>query len=57
MAKLSVHGKEIGTVYLTTKAKRYMSDGKILVNQGFGWKLGPKLKPGVTVEDAYQHQL
>ncbi len=57
MAKIAAHGKEIGTVYLTTKAKRYMSDGKILVNHGFGWKLGPKLKPGVTVQEAYRHQV
>jgi hypothetical protein len=39
MAKLSAHGHEIGTIYLTTSAKRYMSDGKVLKNIGFGWKL------------------
>jgi len=57
MAKISAHGTEIGTVYFTTHAKRYMSDGKILVNKGFGWKIGPKLKPGVTPEQAYANKI
>lgn len=57
MAKISAHGTEIGTVYFMTSAKRYMSDNKILRNQGFGWKLGPKLKPGITAAVAYQHQI
>ena len=35
MAKISAHGREIGTVYFTTSAKRYMSDGKVLKNIGF----------------------
>jgi hypothetical protein len=56
MAKIAAHGKEIGTVYFTTSAKRYMSDGKVLKNCGFGWKLGPKLKDGVSVEQAYENQ-
>lgn len=56
MARVSAHGHEIGTVEFTTKAKRYMSDGTILVNKGFGWKIGPKLKPGVTPEQAYASQ-
>jgi len=57
MAKVSAHGSIIGTVYFTTSAKRYMSDGRILKNDGFGWKLGPKLKPGLTPEGAFQHQV
>lgn len=56
MAKVSAHGKIIGTVYLTTKAKRYMSDGKCLVNHGFGWKLQP-LKAGLSAADAYTNQV
>jgi hypothetical protein len=46
MAKCSAHGKEIGTLFFGTTAKRYMSDGKILRNYGFGWKLAlGKIKP------------
>lgn len=56
MAKISAHGAIIGTVYFTTSAKRYMSDGVILVNKGFGWKLGPKIKPGVTPQQAFENQ-
>ena len=56
MAKISAHGAIIGTVYFTTAAKRYMSDGVILVNKGFGWKLGPKLKPGVNPQQAFENQ-
>jgi hypothetical protein len=53
MAKLKAHGHEIGTIYLTTAAKRYMSDGKILKNLGFGWKLYATLKDGVSPEEAF----
>jgi hypothetical protein len=56
MAKLSSHGSIIGTVYFTSSAKRYMSDGTVLKNSGFGWKLGPKLKAGVTPETAFENQ-
>lgn len=57
MAKVSAHGEIIGTVYFTTKAKRYMSDNTILVNNGQGWKLGPKLKAGVTAQTAFNNQV
>ena len=57
MAKCSVHGNEIGTVYFTTTAKRYMSDGVILKNAGFGWKLHGKVKESVTPEIAFKNQL
>jgi len=57
MAKLSAHGNEIGTVVFTSTAKRYMSDGVILKNNGFGWKLHGKVKPEHTPESAYQSQL
>lgn len=53
MAKISAHGTIIGTVYFTTSAKRYMSDGKVLENKGFGWKIGPKLKAEITTAQAY----
>ena len=44
MAKCSAHGTEVGTVFFTASAKRYMSDGVILKNIGFGWKLYAKAK-------------
>jgi len=53
MAKVSVHGSIIGTVYFTTSAKRYMSDGVILKDHGFGWKLVGKVKPEFTPQSAY----
>ena len=55
MAKLSAHGKEIGTIYGLTSAKRYMSDGKVLKNSGFGWKLYSTCKPNVTPQEAFDH--
>ena len=39
MAKISAHGREIGTVYFTTSAKRYMSDGV------GGARVAARLKP------------
>ena len=56
MAKLSAHGTAIGTIYLTTSAKRYMSDGVILKNIGFGWKLYGKVKSHVTPLQAFENQ-
>ena len=55
MAKISAHGAIIGTVEYVTRAKRYMSDGVILKNDGFGWKLYGKVKPHLTPTEAYQH--
>jgi hypothetical protein len=51
MAKVSAHGTILATVEYMTYAKRYMSDGVILKNQGFGWKLHGKVKPGVPPQD------
>ena len=56
MAKLCAHGETIGTVFFTTSAKRYMSDGVILKNKGFGWKLAGKVKQGMTPLEAYEGQ-
>lgn len=53
MARLCKHGSEIGTVYLTTAARRYMSDGVVLKNQGFGWKIHGKVKAGLSPQDAF----
>jgi len=54
MAKCSVHGAEIGTIYKLTSARRYMTDGVVLKNVGFGWKLAGKVKAGIHPADAYQ---
>jgi hypothetical protein len=54
MAKCSAHGIEIGTIYKLTSARRYMSDGVVLKNAGFGWKLAGKVKVGIDAADAYQ---
>ena len=54
MAKVSAHGTEIGTIYFSTSAKRYMSDGTILKHHGFGWKLAGKIKPEFTPESAFR---
>ena len=53
MAKISAHGSIIGTVEYLTHATRYMSDGVILKNHGFGWKLAGKVKKGVKTQAAY----
>lgn len=57
MAKCSVHGMEIGTIYKLTSARRYMSDGVVLKNSGFGWKLAGKVKAGINPAEAYQRAL
>lgn len=54
MAKVSAHGATIGTVEFLTTAKRYMSDGTVLKNIGFGWKLYSRVKPHLTPEAAYE---
>jgi hypothetical protein len=53
MAKLSAHGSVVGTVEYITKAKRYMSDGVILRNNGFGWKLAGKVN--IAPRTAYEN--
>lgn len=53
MAKLKAHGHELGTVERSTTAKRYMSDGAILKNNGFGWKIYGKVKDGVAPQEAF----
>jgi len=57
MATLKAHGELIGKVDVISKVKAYMSDGTILVNHGFGWKVGPALKAGVDIRTAYAHQV
>ena len=57
MATLSKHGEEIGRLELLTSKVAYYSDGKILRNQGNGWKLFRKVKPGVNVNEAFHHRL
>ena len=54
MAKLSAHGQEIGRITALTSVKAYYSDGKILKNIGFGWKLHAKVKDGIDPTYAYK---
>ncbi len=51
MAKLSVHGSELLRLEYTNHRIAFMSDGKILRNDGDGWKLYRKVKPGVDPAD------
>lgn len=54
MAKLSAYGRiEIGTVNKLISSKRYMSDGTVLENKGFGWKVFGKIKNGFTPEECF----
>ena len=55
MAKLSAHGATIGKVEYVGKVKAYCADGKVLKNDGSGWKLHGKLKAGVTPEQAFEN--
>lgn len=54
MAKLSVHGAEVGRIEFNTSAKAYMADGVVLKNDGFGWKVYAKLKAGIPAQQAYE---
>jgi hypothetical protein len=53
MAKLSAHGTELGRIEFSTYAKAYFSDGKVLKNQGFGWKIYSKVKAGLNPADVF----
>lgn len=57
MATLSKHGEQLAVVERLTSKVAYMSDGKILRNQGNGWKMYRRVRPGVDpVEHAKQAQ-
>ena len=49
MARICKHGETIGTIDYLTKSHRYMSDGTLLRNTGFGWKLA-RVRPGVVID-------
>jgi len=53
MATLSKHGKEIGRIECIEQTRAYMSDGNILKNDGGGWKLWKKIKPGVDMNEHF----
>lgn len=53
MAKISAHGTAIGTIHYSASSKMYMSDGKVLKNNGHGWKLYSTVKPHLTPTEAY----
>ena len=54
MAKLSAHGAEVGRIEYATFRRAYMSDGVVLTDDGFGWKLHGKLKPGIVPSEAFE---
>jgi hypothetical protein len=55
MAKLSSYGRTmVGEVEYIRKSKRYMSDGTVLKNIGFGWKVAGKVKAGYTPQQAFE---
>lgn len=57
MAKLSAHGNELARRETPTARIAVMADGQIMRNQGFGWKLWKRTKPGVDpVEYARKFQ-
>ena len=45
----------IGTVEFTASAKRYLSDGTVLRNDGYGWRASTKLKTGLDPQAAYEN--
>jgi hypothetical protein len=49
MATISKHGEEFLRIERLADKIAYFSDGKILRNQGNGWKLWRKVKPGVDL--------
>jgi hypothetical protein len=55
MAKLSAHGTEIGRIEFVAYRKAYFSDGAILKDSGFGWKLHAKVKAGIDPAQAFEN--
>lgn len=53
MAVLSKHG-EIGQIEKLAHKVAYCSDGQILRNQGDGWKVWKKLKPGFVPAESFE---
>ena len=51
MATLNKHGVKLAEIERLTSKVAYMSDGKILRNQGDGWKLYRHVKPGVDIAE------
>src|ERR1700734_4342436 len=50
MARLHAHGTELARRETLTGRIVVMSDGNIMRNDGFGWKIWKKLKRGVDAE-------
>jgi hypothetical protein len=48
MATLRAHGKEIGRLEFPAYRLAIMSDGHILKDEGWGWKVYKKVKAGIT---------
>jgi hypothetical protein len=57
MARIGAHGQIIGTLETVSGAFRYMSDGAVLRNKGFGWKLAKRNTKyaGLSPVEMYAH--
>lgn len=54
MAVLKKHGVCVGTIDYINCSVKYMENGNVLRNQGFGWKLYASCKDGVTPTEAFE---
>jgi hypothetical protein len=53
MARIFVHGLEIGRIKTLKFEKIFFANGKILINRGNGWKVWGKVKKGFSMVDLY----
>ena len=53
MARLSKHGREIGRIDGLVRIRAYFENGEILKNEGHGWKLYGKIKPGINPREVF----
>lgn len=53
MATLRKHGREIGRIRYLTRTIAHMSDGTLLENDGDGWRIWGRVKPGRDPETVY----
>lgn len=56
MARLSKHG-ELGQIEKLDHKLAFCADGQILRNQGDGWKMWMKLKPGIDPVEHYNRKV
>lgn len=56
MAKLSANGKIVGEIENLIAVNRYMSNGWVLRNQGFGWKRARQIPADSTPEQEFAYR-